>query len=284
MSGEFLLSLTNPMINLPFIFFVKTFNITNPLNIFCYEPNEDGTMGDGISLETSNKIVNQFLEKRKFTLSEYVKIANLPFLQTSTTAIFGDYDSLEDAYKDIESGGVDFIAKKLSIAKSDNISIRALRVYDTLMQFKNDLLECVNDVEIIKTNNEDVIKLTAVCSDEVGYPFKTKADFLLDEIRKGNLFPIISPYWYNTIELFRYWPPFTYYVIAVEKDGKKYYIVGNICMDMLFVKVDDFVNVNDEVIILKDNNHIEEVASHLETIPYEILCSISKRVPRICKE
>lgn len=71
---------------------------------------------------------------------------------------------------------------------------------------------------------------------------------------------------------------------SVYINGKEYYIVGNICMDMLFVKVDDFVNVNDEVIILKDNNHIEEVASHLETIPYEILCSISKRVPRICKE
>ena len=42
-----------------------------------------------------------------------------------------------------------------------------------------------------------------------------KAEFLLDEIRKGNLFPIISPYWYNTIELFRYWPPFTYYIIAL---------------------------------------------------------------------
>jgi len=64
-------------------------------------------------------------------------------------------------------------------------------------------------------------------------------------------------------------------------NDKEYPIIGNICMDMLFVKIDDRVNIDDEVIILKDNKHIEEVAKHLNTIPYEVMCSISKRVPRI---
>ena len=52
-------------------------------------------------------------------------------------------------------------------------------------------------------------------------------------------------------------------------------------MDMLFVKVDDDVQVADEVEILKDIEHIEQVSKHLETIPYEVLCSVGKRVPRI---
>lgn len=63
--------------------------------------------------------------------------------------------------------------------------------------------------------------------------------------------------------------------------NKPYPIVGNICMDMLFVKVDESVNLNDEVIILKDKTHISEVANYLDTIPYEILCSINSRVPRV---
>ena len=62
---------------------------------------------------------------------------------------------------------------------------------------------------------------------------------------------------------------------------KTYEIVGNICMDMLFVKVDDSVNVGDKVILIKDIEHIKQIATHLDTIPYEILCSIGKRVPRI---
>lgn len=65
---------------------------------------------------------------------------------------------------------------------------------------------------------------------------------------------------------------------------QKYPIVGNICMDMLFVRVDDRVKEHDEVVIIKDVEHINEIAHYLHTVPHEILCSISKRVPRIYKE
>lgn len=64
-------------------------------------------------------------------------------------------------------------------------------------------------------------------------------------------------------------------------NGKSYNIVGNICMDMLFIKVDDSVKVGDKVVLIKDIEHIEEIAKHLDTISYEVLCSIGKRVPRI---
>ena len=64
-------------------------------------------------------------------------------------------------------------------------------------------------------------------------------------------------------------------------NDKPFKIVGNVCMDMLFVKIDDTVNTYDEVVLLKDNVHIMQTAKHLETIPYEILCGISNRVPRI---
>lgn len=64
-------------------------------------------------------------------------------------------------------------------------------------------------------------------------------------------------------------------------NDKPYKIVGNICMDMLFVEVDDEVKVHDEVYLLRDNEHIEEVANYLDTIPYEVLSSIGKRVPRV---
>lgn len=61
---------------------------------------------------------------------------------------------------------------------------------------------------------------------------------------------------------------------------KEYKIVGNICMDMLFVKIDNTVKLYDTVEILKNIEHIESVAKYLDTIPYEIMCSIGKRVPR----
>lgn len=64
-------------------------------------------------------------------------------------------------------------------------------------------------------------------------------------------------------------------------NNKEYKIVGNICMDMLFVKVDNSVKVGDKVAIIKDINHIKQIAEYLDTIYYEVICSIGKRVPRV---
>lgn len=64
-------------------------------------------------------------------------------------------------------------------------------------------------------------------------------------------------------------------------NNKPYKIVGNICMDMLFVKVDDSVKVGDKVAIIKDVEHIQEISQYLDTIPYEVMCSIGKRVERV---
>ena len=64
-------------------------------------------------------------------------------------------------------------------------------------------------------------------------------------------------------------------------NDKKYPIVGKVCMDMLFVKIDDSVKLNDKVAIIKDNEHIKYIAQYTHTNNHEILCLISKRVPRV---
>ena len=64
-------------------------------------------------------------------------------------------------------------------------------------------------------------------------------------------------------------------------NNKRYQIIGNICMDMLMVKIDNLVKLYDKVIIYKDINHIKELSNYLDTIPYELICNITKRVPRI---
>ena len=69
--------------------------------------------------------------------------------------------------------------------------------------------------------------------------------------------------------------------------GKKASIVGRICMDQCFVDVTNIkdVSVGDEVVLYgsqaQESIPIESIAKQLNTIPYEVTCSISKRVPRI---
>lgn len=177
---------------------ILNFGITNPLDIFTYEPDEDGPMADDISLEMSNKIVNQFKARKKFTLAEFVRIANLPNIQMSASAILGQFDDLEQAYKAIESGGVEYIRDCLNIKDkgSEDISIRALKVYESLMTYKADLVEGVAYVDIIKLHVEGMKTLKAVCSTEVGQPFRTKADFYAT---CNNLYPNIHIEFGNSV-------------------------------------------------------------------------------------
>lgn len=64
-------------------------------------------------------------------------------------------------------------------------------------------------------------------------------------------------------------------------NDKKFDIVGSICMDMMMVVVDSTVKLHDKVYVYKDINHIKYLSEYLDTIPYELLCNVSKRVPRI---
>lgn len=170
--------------------FVRHFGLTNPLVIFAYEPDVDGPMADSISIDVSKKIVSQLEGRKSFTLPEYIRIANLPFIQMGAFSVFEDFDDLNEAYEKIESGGVAYIQDKLSIKEKgdDSISVRALKIYDTLMTFKEDLISILPYVTIIKTHCEGMQMIKAVCSTEVGVGFRTKADFYAT---CNNLYPNI---------------------------------------------------------------------------------------------
>lgn len=59
--------------------------------------------------------------------------------------------------------------------------------------------------------------------------------------------------------------------------------VGNICMDVCMIDLTDVPHVKegDDVIIFGKGNSIQTLAQTLETIPYEVLAGISKRVKRV---
>ena len=70
---------------------------------------------------------------------------------------------------------------------------------------------------------------------------------------------------------------------SVNIGGKLCPIVGNVCMDMLFADISglEAVNENDEVIVFGEHPTIEQWAEWLDTIPYEIMTSVSQRIKRI---
>jgi alanine racemase len=58
---------------------------------------------------------------------------------------------------------------------------------------------------------------------------------------------------------------------------------GKICMDMCMIDITDMptVDVGSEVEIFGEKNSIDELAECAGTIPYELTCAVSKRVPRV---
>lgn len=71
-------------------------------------------------------------------------------------------------------------------------------------------------------------------------------------------------------------------VAEVLINGKRAKVVGSVCMDMCMVDVTGIdVEEGDEVIVFGEELHIKELANKLNTIPYEVLTSISQRVQRI---
>lgn len=74
--------------------------------------------------------------------------------------------------------------------------------------------------------------------------------------------------------------------IYVGYRGKKIPVIGNICMDQCMVDVTgiDNIEVGDEVYLFGDGSHgepsVDEIAQMIGTINYEVICILSKRVPR----
>ena len=70
--------------------------------------------------------------------------------------------------------------------------------------------------------------------------------------------------------------------------------VGAVSMDLMMIDVTDVgpqgggpVDVGDAVVLVgrqgEERVTVEQIAAWAETIPYEILCGLARRVPRICR-
>ena len=70
--------------------------------------------------------------------------------------------------------------------------------------------------------------------------------------------------------------------------GKRARVIGNICMDQCMVDVSDIeeVKVGDWAVLFGYDDFgnilsVDELAAHIGTINYELICAVSKRVARV---
>ncbi len=72
---------------------------------------------------------------------------------------------------------------------------------------------------------------------------------------------------------------------SVIYKGQRYPLVGRVCMDQVMVRLDDREAKRGDIVTIfgEDNGEfrsIDELANELDTINYEIVCMLDKRIPR----
>lgn len=157
---------------------MENFDCYNPYCIFTYDPESDGPLFEGCSMQFSESIYEQVNKYRGMILWEYVKIGNIPGIRDSARHLFKDYDDLDTFYEDLEDGGVEFVQELLGIKgktvdNEEDVSVKAISIYEALIEFRDELFEFIEDVEIKHVN-----KVLNVCiSDNAGDGWKTKNEY-----------------------------------------------------------------------------------------------------------
>lgn len=67
-------------------------------------------------------------------------------------------------------------------------------------------------------------------------------------------------------------------------EGEEVEIIGRICMDQCMIKLNKAYPLKTKVEIISKNMPIARIAQEINTIPYEVLCVLSDRIPRVIIE
>lgn len=151
----------------------KEFKLISPYQVFLL-PNAIAG-GATSSVSAFEKKVNSICnpELRRVELWEVVKLAGIPSIATIAYKIFNGYNSIAEAFVDIENGQVPFIANKLGLKRSET-TVMAVSVYNTLMEYKDELLFGEKQFEIYKPTGETLYM--AITGGVNG--FRNKSEFI----------------------------------------------------------------------------------------------------------
>lgn len=64
-------------------------------------------------------------------------------------------------------------------------------------------------------------------------------------------------------------------------NNKKYDIIGDICMGMIMVRIDNNVNINDDVELIGNNLTVRKASKQMKTTVYETMCMFDKKIPKL---
>ncbi|HOO68166.1 MAG TPA: alanine racemase [Bacilli bacterium] len=217
--------------------------------------------------------------KNKDTIKEIVKLSEL-----SNIKIEGIYSHFACEEKDECKKQFDYFIKAINILESKNILLGLKHICNSYAainypEFQLDMIR--PGLSLYGYGDEDLKPAMSfktivinVFENDIGDGISYNKTYISKEKEKIAVLPIgyadgLSRILSNNI--------------SFTINNKEYKQVGNICMDLCMVKVDNSIKLGDIVNIFgKDsNNTVLDLSNKIGTIPYEIICRMGKRLPRI---
>lgn len=128
---------------------------------------------------------------KDISLWEYIRVLNLPGISSTARSLFDSYCTAEDFFTDLEEQQVPFIASKLGIKASAESSVIAVNVYNTLLEYKSEIVGC-QKLFNIKQLSPDIETLN-VCITQKVPGFANKPAFIEELKRRfGDKFNIVQ--------------------------------------------------------------------------------------------
>ena len=168
----------------------KYFGMISPYQVFLLE---DKVLNQGVTISgvsALDKKVRSICDrnKRKYKLWEVVSLGQIPGIDSIARKIFDGYKTIEDAYVDIEEKQVPFIANKLGIKNTES-SVMAVNVYNTLIQYKDELIFGQKQFDIYEPEGDTVY--VAITGGVYGYRNKSEFIKYISDRYSGKLNPIL---------------------------------------------------------------------------------------------
>lgn len=125
-------------------------NIHNVFSIYSYDYYKKGLLHENLTDKTCINLTVALRNNCNFTLIDYVKAANLPYLQDSIDIIFDKVSDLKDFYYNLSKEGYTYMCNLLDLTntKEKIVSIRVLKIIDIFNTYKEELLDGLTMVSI----------------------------------------------------------------------------------------------------------------------------------------
>ena len=233
-------------------------------------------------------------EDNSETVSDIVKISKLPNIKID--GIFSHFACSDEENPDYTYAQFDKFMKLISELSNVGIKIPCRHIANSgaIMMYPEMHLDMVragiilygyypsSEVDKTKLSLKPVMtlksKITQIKETEAGVGVSYGKTYITDKKTKIATIPVGYADGYSRCLSHK---------AKVEAGGMLCDTIGRICMDQCMIDVTNVNNISigDEVILFGDGKiSADDVASWMNTISYEILCLVSKRIPRIYKE